>query len=205
MGHGVVQTSRRSMPPVWTDALDSRVEIDDQTRNWRPDSPITSAGLRALAARPWRPQDTTASTRSEAIGLVGGRDNRPSEADLAQATSRLCVVITAPLHTDAPNSAPVRVSLGNSPSSQGFNRAALGNSGYVGGVGRYRESYPRYFALLPNDLAETIDVVITNNVRWGLEPEPGEEDIRDLCLAAAHRITTEDQLARTLVRARHDT
>jgi len=73
------------------------------------------------------------------------------------------------------------------------------------GVGRYRESYPRYFALLSDDLAETIDFVITNNVRRGLEPEPGEEDIRDLCLAAARRITTKEQLARTLMRARHDT
>ena len=72
-------------------------------------------------------------------------------------------------------------------------------------VSRYRELYPQYFALLPDDLAETIDVVITNNVRWGWEPEPGEEHIRDLCLAAARRITTEEQLDRALARARHDT
>jgi hypothetical protein len=69
-------------------------------------------------------------------------------------------------------------------------------------VGQYRESYPRYFALLPDDLAETIDLVITNNVLWGWEPEPGEEDIRDLCLAASRRITTEEQFDRALARVR---
>ena len=73
------------------------------------------------------------------------------------------------------------------------------------GVRRYRELYPAYFALLTDDLAETIDVVMTNNVRLGFEPEPGKEDIRDLCLAAARRITTEEQLDRALARARRDT
>jgi hypothetical protein len=72
-------------------------------------------------------------------------------------------------------------------------------------VGRYRELYPQYFALLPDDLAETIDVVITTNVRWGWEPEPGKEDIRDLCLAAARRITSDELLDRALARAWHDT
>jgi hypothetical protein len=65
--------------------------------------------------------------------------------------------------------------------------------------------YPQYFALLPDDLAETIDVVITTNVRWGWEPEPSTEDIRDLCLAAARRITSDELLARALARAPHDT
>jgi hypothetical protein len=72
-------------------------------------------------------------------------------------------------------------------------------------VSRYRELYPQYFALLPDDLAETIDFVITNNVRWGWEPEPSKEDIRDLCLAAPRRITPDEQLDRALARARHDT
>jgi hypothetical protein len=35
-----------------------------------------------------------------------------------------------------------------------------------------------------------------------MEPEPGEEDIRDLCLAAAQRITTEEQFDRALARVR---
>jgi hypothetical protein len=60
-------------------------------------------------------------------------------------------------------------------------------------VDRYRESYPQYFALLPDNLVETIEFVISINVLWGWE-SPGEEDIRDVCLAAARRITTEEQL-----------
>ena len=70
-------------------------------------------------------------------------------------------------------------------------------------MGRYRESYPQYFALLTDDLAETMELVITTNVRWGWAPEPGEEDIRDLCLGAARRITTQEQLDRALARVRH--
>lgn len=70
-------------------------------------------------------------------------------------------------------------------------------------MGRYRRLYPQYFALLSDDLAETIEFVITNNVLWGYEPEPGEEDIRDLCLAAARRITTEEQFDRALARGPH--
>jgi hypothetical protein len=73
------------------------------------------------------------------------------------------------------------------------------------GVRRYRKLYPEYFALLSDDLAETIDVLITTNVRGGWEPEPGKEEIRDLCLAAARRITTDELLDRALARARHDT
>lgn len=48
----------RSAPPVWTDALDLRTEIDDTTRRWQPRRSTTPARLRAVAARPWRPQDT---------------------------------------------------------------------------------------------------------------------------------------------------
>lgn len=48
----------RSMPPVWIDALDLRVEIDDTTREWQPDVRSTPVRLRTLAAGPWRPQDT---------------------------------------------------------------------------------------------------------------------------------------------------
>ena len=56
MGHATVQTGRRSMPPVWTDALDSRVEIDDKTREWQPSLPgrhharqIAPGGRQAVA------------------------------------------------------------------------------------------------------------------------------------------------------------
>ena len=50
----------RSVPPVWTDALDLRVEIDDKTREWQAghQGATTPARLRAVAAKPWRPQDT---------------------------------------------------------------------------------------------------------------------------------------------------
>ncbi len=60
MGRGIVQTAVRSLPPLWTDALDLRTEIDDATRIWQPDSPVstTPGRLRALAGRPWRPQDS---------------------------------------------------------------------------------------------------------------------------------------------------
>lgn len=67
MGHGAVATTRRSMAPVWTDALDLRIEIDDETRRWQPDTAPTPARLRALAARPWRPQDTSN------LGSIAGR------------------------------------------------------------------------------------------------------------------------------------
>jgi hypothetical protein len=59
MGHATVQTARRSMPPVWCDALDLRCEIDAKTLEWEPAQPTAPARLRAVAARPWRPQDTS--------------------------------------------------------------------------------------------------------------------------------------------------
>jgi hypothetical protein len=70
---------------------------------------------------------------------------------------------------------------------------------YLRAMGRYRELYPQFFALLPDNVADTIEFmitnnVITNNVTWGWEPEPSEEDIRDLCIAAARLIITEEQL-----------
>jgi hypothetical protein len=42
-------------------------------------------------------------------------------------------------------------------------------------MGRYRESYPQYFALLSDDLAETIELVITNNVLWGWNRSPARK------------------------------
>ena len=64
----------------------------------------------------------------------------------------------------------------------------------------YRQLYPQYFALLPDELAQAIDFVITKNVQWGWEPEPSAEDVRDLCLVAARRLTTEEQLNRATSR-----
>ena len=46
------------MPPVWVEAMDLRVEIDDAVRAWQPDGASTPDRLRGLAARRWRPQDT---------------------------------------------------------------------------------------------------------------------------------------------------
>jgi hypothetical protein len=58
--HGGRNTAR-SRPPCWTDALSLRTEIDDTARKWQPRSPVstTPSRLRALAAKPWRPQDTS--------------------------------------------------------------------------------------------------------------------------------------------------
>jgi len=57
---GVGQLARRSLPPVWTDGLNLKVEIDDTTRCWGSDAATAPARLRALAARAWRPQDAAA-------------------------------------------------------------------------------------------------------------------------------------------------
>ena len=57
---GVGQLARRSLPPVWTDGLNLKIEIDDTTRCWGSDAATAPARLRALAARAWRPQDATA-------------------------------------------------------------------------------------------------------------------------------------------------
>ncbi|MDA2891262.1 hypothetical protein PDG61_10110 [Mycolicibacterium sp. BiH015] len=48
-----------SRPPVWVDALDLRVEIDDALQCWQPAGYSTPARLRALAAKRWRPQDSS--------------------------------------------------------------------------------------------------------------------------------------------------
>jgi len=64
----VCRRSGRSEPPLCTDALDLRIEIDGKTREWQPDTSSTTPGrLRALATRPWRPQDT------EGVEKIAGR------------------------------------------------------------------------------------------------------------------------------------
>jgi hypothetical protein len=57
---GMGRLAGRSVPPVWTDALDLRIEIDDTARGWQPDQVCsTPTRLRGLAAKRWRPQDTS--------------------------------------------------------------------------------------------------------------------------------------------------
>ena len=55
---GETRGTHKSMPPVWVEAMDLRVEIDDAVRAWQPDGASTPDRLRGLAARRWRPQDT---------------------------------------------------------------------------------------------------------------------------------------------------
>jgi hypothetical protein len=52
-----------SQPPLWVDACDLRAAIDAKTREWQPERPTTPARLRAVAASPWRPQDTSTVER----------------------------------------------------------------------------------------------------------------------------------------------
>jgi hypothetical protein len=59
-GDGRLRGAGRSVSPVWTDALDLRIEIDDAAQAWLPAGESTPRRLRALAARRWRPQDTKA-------------------------------------------------------------------------------------------------------------------------------------------------
>jgi hypothetical protein len=58
-GEGTGRLAGRSVPPLRTDALALRIEIDDTVREWLNALPSsTPVGLRALAAARWRPQDT---------------------------------------------------------------------------------------------------------------------------------------------------
>lgn len=56
-GTGYTATHKRSMAPVWLDALDLRTDIDRTIRKWHPTGTTTPARLHAHAARNWRPQD----------------------------------------------------------------------------------------------------------------------------------------------------
>ena len=47
-----------SRPPVWCDALDLRIQIDAQVKQWQPKGDSTPTRLRALASQKFRPQDT---------------------------------------------------------------------------------------------------------------------------------------------------
>lgn len=89
-GHAMGRMVGRSVPPVWTDALDLRIEIDDRTRKWQPHSASTPAGLRAIAARPWRPQDTR------------GMDKISSRVESWALTVRCLLNPTSVKHVSAP-------------------------------------------------------------------------------------------------------
>lgn len=54
---GYTATHKRSMAPVWLDALDLRTDIDRTIRKWHPPGTTTPARLHAHANRKWRPQD----------------------------------------------------------------------------------------------------------------------------------------------------
>ena len=61
MGHATVQTaSADQCHPSGPMHSTCAIEIDDKTREWQPDNrgATTPARLRAVAAKPWRPQDT---------------------------------------------------------------------------------------------------------------------------------------------------
>lgn len=47
----------RSMPPLWSDALDAKIEIDRRTKQMHPEGHSTPHRLRALAARKWAPPE----------------------------------------------------------------------------------------------------------------------------------------------------
>jgi predicted HNH restriction endonuclease len=47
----------KSIPTVWLDAVDLRIQIDERVRTWLPKGDSTPARLRVLASRRWRPQD----------------------------------------------------------------------------------------------------------------------------------------------------
>ncbi len=49
----------RSVPAVWVDAVDLRVQIDTRAKQMHPEGRSTPHRLRALASRRWAPPDTT--------------------------------------------------------------------------------------------------------------------------------------------------
>ena len=57
IGEKLAKLHAGSKPTVWVDALDLLNEMDTAVAVWHPGGDSTPARLRALAARPWRPQD----------------------------------------------------------------------------------------------------------------------------------------------------
>jgi hypothetical protein len=65
-------------------------------------------------------------------------------------------------------------------------------------MGKFREQFPQYFALLGDAEAEALEFAIANEAleNW----EPTEEDIRDLCAATAGNLSDEELVDRALGR-----
>ena len=55
---GDSRTPAKSLPPLWIDAAQLRIDMDLQTRNWYRKERGIPQRLGALAATSWRPQDT---------------------------------------------------------------------------------------------------------------------------------------------------
>lgn len=60
------KTQPKSQPPLWIDACQLLTEVDNQTHRWMPVPGTTPNRLTLLAAKTWRPQDTTPVIRMTA-------------------------------------------------------------------------------------------------------------------------------------------
>jgi hypothetical protein len=65
-------------------------------------------------------------------------------------------------------------------------------------MGKFREQFPQYFALIDDAEAEALEFAIANEAleNW----EPTEDDIRDLCEATAGHLHDEELVERALGR-----
>ena len=55
---GDTRTPAKSLPPLWIDAAQLRIDMDSQTRSWCPKEQGIPQRLGNLSAKTWRPQDT---------------------------------------------------------------------------------------------------------------------------------------------------
>jgi predicted RNA-binding Zn-ribbon protein involved in translation (DUF1610 family) len=55
---GDSRTPAKSLPPLWIDAAQLRIDMDSQTRSWCPKEQGIPQRLGNLSAKTWRPQDT---------------------------------------------------------------------------------------------------------------------------------------------------
>ena len=55
---GDTRTPAKSLPPLWIDAAQLRIDMDSQTRSWCPKEHGIPQRLGNLSAKTWRPQDT---------------------------------------------------------------------------------------------------------------------------------------------------
>lgn len=80
VGEHVRRSVAKSRPPCWIDALDLRVNIDNQVRQWRPQGSSTPVRLKALTGQKWRPDDC-ATIRDYVTQLRGWADTIKSYLD----------------------------------------------------------------------------------------------------------------------------